>query len=67
MNFTEMRQIVCKLFKLSTKFLTVPRIYLFGLGFELKCLKDDTDMWLQLNGPVNFSYFYSKCYLKLVL
>ena len=30
-------------------------------------IKDDTDRWLQLNGPVNFSYFYSKCYLKLVL
>ena len=30
-------------------------------------LKDDTDKWLQLNGPVNFSYFYSKCYFKLVL
>ena len=29
--------------------------------------KDDTDRWLQLNGPVIFSYFYSKCYLKLVL
>ena len=29
--------------------------------------KDDMDRWLQLNDPVNFSYFYRKCYLKLVL
>ena len=33
----------------------------------MSSVKDDTDRWLQLNGPVNFSYFYSKCYLKLVL
>ena len=30
-------------------------------------LKYDTDRWLRLNGPVSFSYFYSKYYLKLVL
>ena len=30
-------------------------------------LKDDADRWLRLNGPVIFSYFYCKCYLKLVL
>ena len=33
----------------------------------LEEFKDNTDRWLRLNGPVNFSYFYSKCYLKLVL
>ena len=29
-NFTEVRQIVCKLYKLSTNFLTVPRMYIFS-------------------------------------
>ena len=46
---------------------TADTVDIAPVGIDYGKPKDDADRWLRLNGPVKFSYFYSKCYLKLVL